>query len=132
MRRPGYFDHRASLLSMETDPRRWIHALRISHDALLGQVLSLTPTQLEEGSYCRDWDVAQVLSHLGSGAEIGLLGLERTLVNGTLLDREDFAVIWDRWDNLGPSTRRARWWPGTGATFRCCKLLTTRPSNPCG
>jgi uncharacterized protein (TIGR03083 family) len=87
---------------METDPRRWIRALRISHDALLEQVLSLTPTQLEKGSYCRDWDVAQVLSHLGSGAEIGLLGLERTLVNGTLLDREDFAVIWERWDNLGP------------------------------
>ncbi len=42
-----------------------------------------------------------MLSHLGSGAEIGLLGLERTLVNGTLLDREDFAVIWERWDNLG-------------------------------
>jgi uncharacterized protein (TIGR03083 family) len=87
---------------METDPHRWIHALRLSHDALVAQILGLTPAQLEQGSYCPDWDVAHVLSHLGSGAEIALLGLERTLVNGTLLDREDFAVIWDRWDNLGP------------------------------
>jgi uncharacterized protein (TIGR03083 family) len=86
---------------METDPHRWIHALRTSHDALVAQVLSLTPAQLEEGSYCRDWDVAQVISHLGSGAEIALLGLERTLVNGPPLEREEFPGIWGRWDGLG-------------------------------
>jgi uncharacterized protein (TIGR03083 family) len=87
---------------METDPHRWIQALRASHDALVAQVRVLTPPQLEQGSYCRDWDVAQVLSHLGSGAEIALRGLERTLDNGEPLHREEFPVIWERWNALGP------------------------------
>jgi uncharacterized protein (TIGR03083 family) len=87
---------------METDPHRWTNALRISHDALVAQVLGLTPAQLEQGSYCQDWNVAQVLSHLGSGAEVGLLGLERTLVSRPPVEREDFPVIWARWDGLTP------------------------------
>ena len=90
---------------METDPHRWIHALRLSHDALVAQVLDLTPARLEEGSYCRDWDVAQVLSHLGSGAEIALLGLERALVDGPPLERDEFPTIWGRWDSLGPTDK---------------------------
>jgi uncharacterized protein (TIGR03083 family) len=90
---------------MNTDPHSWIQALRTSHDALVGTVLGLTPGQLEQGSYCTDWNVAQVLSHIGSGAEIGLLGLERTLVGGPPLDRESFPVIWDRWNNLGPGDK---------------------------
>lgn len=90
---------------METDPRRWIQALRTSHDALVVQVLALAPGQLEQRSYCTDWDVAQVLSHMGSGAEIGLLSLERTLVKGTPVDREEFPVIWERWDNLSAADK---------------------------
>jgi uncharacterized protein (TIGR03083 family) len=87
---------------METDPRRWIQALRTSHDALVAQVLALAPGQLEQGSYCRDWSVAQVLSHIGSSAEIALLGLERALLQGSPLDREEFPIIWERWDSLSP------------------------------
>ncbi|HTT91624.1 MAG TPA: maleylpyruvate isomerase family mycothiol-dependent enzyme [Acidimicrobiales bacterium] len=87
---------------METDPHRWIHALRVSHDALLAQVADLTPAQLQQGSYCRDWDVAQVLSHLGSGAEIALVGLERVLGHREPLNREEFPLIWDRWNALAP------------------------------
>jgi uncharacterized protein (TIGR03083 family) len=87
---------------METDPHRWIQALRTSHDALVTQALELTPAQLARGSYCRDWDVAQVLSHLGSGAEIGLMGLERVLINEPPLDREQFPAIWGRWNDLAP------------------------------
>jgi uncharacterized protein (TIGR03083 family) len=87
---------------METDARQWIRALRASHDALIAQVMGLAPAQLVVGSYCRDWDVAQVLSHLGSGAEIGLVGLERTLAHAAPLGREDFPAIWDRWNALDP------------------------------
>jgi uncharacterized protein (TIGR03083 family) len=90
---------------MENDPHRWVKALRVSHDALVTQVLDLTPDQLGQGSYCRDWDVAQVLSHMGSGAEISLLGLERVLVNRPPLNREDFPVIWERWNGLSPTDK---------------------------
>ena len=87
---------------MERDPRRWTEALRNSHDALVDLVTRLGPEQLNAGSYCRGWDIAQVLSHLGSSAEIGLLGLERALVDAAPLEREVFPAIWDRWNALSP------------------------------
>jgi len=87
---------------METDPRRWTAALRSSHDFLVAQVSALSPEQLGLGSYCRDWDVAQVLSHLGSGAEIALSALERALAGDPPVSREQFPVIWGRWNALSP------------------------------
>jgi uncharacterized protein (TIGR03083 family) len=92
---------------METDPRRWTEALRNSHDALVAQVTRLAPEQLHAGSYCRGWDIAQVLSHLGSSAEIGLLGLERALVDDPPLEREVFPVIWGHWNALSPMDKVA-------------------------
>lgn len=91
---------------MDTDPRHWIEALRRSHEELLSLVTRLSAddlSQLSAQSYCRDWTVAQVLSHLGSGAEISLLGLERTLDGQPPLDREDFPKIWDRWNAMEPA-----------------------------
>ena len=94
-----------SVLSMETDVRTWVEALRSSHDSLVAEVTTLAPEQLGAESYCRGWDVAQVLSHLGSGAEIGLLGLERALVDAPPLEREDLPVIWGRWNALSPAEK---------------------------
>jgi uncharacterized protein (TIGR03083 family) len=88
---------------MQTDPRRWTEALRGSHDTLAEQIARLGPEQLDVGSYCRGWDVAQVLSHLGSSAEIGLLGLERALVDAPPLGREVFPEIWNRWNAMSPA-----------------------------
>ena len=90
---------------METDPRRWISALRTSHDALVTLVAALSPEQLTAPSYCGDWDVAQVLAHIGSGAEIALLQLERALARSPQLDRADFTVIWDRWSAYAPDDK---------------------------
>lgn len=93
---------------MESNPHRWVQALRASHDALMAQVRVLTPADLTHGSYCKDWDIAQVLSHLGSGAEISLLGLERALDNKEPLSREEFPLIWDRWNALGPDDKASQ------------------------
>jgi uncharacterized protein (TIGR03083 family) len=93
---------------MDTDPRHWIQALRISHDTLVALVLTLTPEQLTRRSYCRDWDISQVLGHIGSGAEISLLGLERILVNAPPLTRDDFPIIWDRWNALSPEDKASQ------------------------
>ena len=93
---------------METNPRRWIGALRLSHHALQAYVATLKPEQLEGASYCQDWDVSQVLSHLGSGAEIGLTGLERALAGSAPMDRAEFPVIWERWNSLNPTERAAQ------------------------
>lgn len=90
---------------MEHDPRRWINALRMSHDALVSRVKTLSPEQLKAQSYCSDWDVSQVIAHLGSGAEISLVGLERAVDGRPSLSREDFPAIWDRWNHLAPEER---------------------------
>ncbi len=67
---------------MEADPRVWIETLRRSHDRLTGLVKQLSPEELRDQSYCSDWSVAQVLSHLGSGAEISLMMLPGALGEG--------------------------------------------------
>ncbi|HEU4840528.1 MAG TPA: maleylpyruvate isomerase N-terminal domain-containing protein, partial [Ilumatobacteraceae bacterium] len=71
---------------METDPRHWIAALRASHDALAGVVASLDDEGLTTPSMCREWTVAQVLSHLGSGAEIGRSALVSAIGGAPTID----------------------------------------------
>jgi uncharacterized protein (TIGR03083 family) len=93
---------------MGTGPRHWISALRISHNALRSQVAALSPAQLEVASYCKGWDVSQVLSHLGSGAEIALRGLERALAGRAPMEMAEFPVIWERWNSLSPADRASQ------------------------
>jgi hypothetical protein len=56
-----------------------IAALRSGHDDLAGYAQGLAETALTGRSGASEWDVAQVLGHLGSGAEIGLARLEAAL-----------------------------------------------------
>ena len=83
---------------METNPHRWLAALRHSHDTLSRFAGSLRPDQLDGPSYCSDWSIAQVLSHLGSGAEIFLGGLQAALSGHEPWDRAAFEATWDRWN----------------------------------
>ena len=93
---------------MTADPiaRTWISALRNSHDRLASLIDTATPEQLTGPSYCREWTVAQVLSHLGSGAEIFSLLLDAGLSGGEPPGREAFPAIWDSW-NARPPERQA-------------------------
>ena len=45
-----------------------------SHDLLAGLATGLDEAGATRMSYCSEWTIAQVYSHLGSGAEIGLDG----------------------------------------------------------
>ena len=57
---------------VDNDPRALIAALRNSHERLAALAAAVTDAQLTGPSYDKDWTVAQVFSHLGSGAEIAL------------------------------------------------------------
>ncbi len=92
---------------MEQDPRVWIATLRNSHERLAALVAPLTPEQLREQSYCRDWSVAQVLSHLGSGAEIALMSLPGALGQAEPVDRAAFQPVWDVWNAKSPDEQAA-------------------------
>jgi uncharacterized protein (TIGR03083 family) len=87
---------------METDPRRWIVALRTSHDRLAAFVDGLDDEGLATQSMCTDWSVARVLSHLGSGAEIGLGVLEANVAGREPPGQDANQPIWDRWDAMEP------------------------------
>jgi uncharacterized protein (TIGR03083 family) len=77
-------------------------ALRSSHLGLADAVVPMTADQLMERSYCQDWTIAQLLSHLGSGAEIFGLFLESGLSGGAPPDRDASARVWDRWNAMTP------------------------------
>jgi uncharacterized protein (TIGR03083 family) len=92
---------------METDPDRWIGALRRSHDALRALAGPLTADQLAQPSYCPDWSVAQVFSHLGSQAEAFGLWFDAGLSGQDPPGQDAFRPIWDAWNAKAPQAQVA-------------------------
>jgi len=90
---------------MEASPEPWISALRHSHDRLRASVEPLGPDQLAQRSYPSEWTIAQVLSHLGSQAEIFGLMLEAGLAGQEPPGREEFLPIWDTWNAKDPQAQ---------------------------
>jgi hypothetical protein len=56
-----------------------IAALRTGHDSLAERVLEFGDGDLARPSGAAEWDISQVLSHLGSGAEIGRATVQAAL-----------------------------------------------------
>jgi uncharacterized protein (TIGR03083 family) len=75
-------------------------ALRASHHQLAALAGRLGPSELSRPSYAREWTVAQVYSHLGSGAEIGLAAVQAALDGGDV--PPDPEPIWARWNAKTP------------------------------
>ncbi|GAA4184526.1 maleylpyruvate isomerase family mycothiol-dependent enzyme [Streptosporangium oxazolinicum] len=87
---------------MTTLADRTIAALRTTRDELAPFVRGLDAADLTRPSGCSEWTVAQVLSHLGSGAEIGLAAL-RAAQDGRDTPGQDFNhSVWDRWNAKAP------------------------------
>ena len=82
------------------------------HDRLAAYVADASAGDFAGPSMCTDWTVGQVLSHLGSGAEISL-----ATVIGEAIDNQE---VWARWDTLQPDAaatafvdadeRLVAWW----------------------
>ena len=92
---------------MESNPHAWIETLRRSHDRLVRLAEPLTPGQLREQSYCTEWSLAQVLSHLGSGAEIALMTLPAALGEAEPVSRDAFVPVWEKWNAKRPEDQAA-------------------------
>jgi uncharacterized protein (TIGR03083 family) len=92
---------------METDPDRWIAAVRHSHDALRALAGPLTAEQLQQRSYDSEWSIAQVLSHLCSQAEVFGLWLEAGLTGQEPPGQEVFGPIWEAWNARSPQAQAA-------------------------
>jgi uncharacterized protein (TIGR03083 family) len=81
--------------------------LRASHRRLEHATRPLSDAEIAGPSYCTDWSTAQVLSHLGSGAEVFGLILNAGLAGAAAPGREEFSKIWDVWNAMSP-TEQAR------------------------
>ena len=83
-----------------------VHVLAVlqhSHALLTEAAAPLLPDAVTKPSYASEWSIAQVLSHLGSGAEI----FTRFLVAGSTSagppERADMVAIWNEWGAKSPA-----------------------------
>jgi uncharacterized protein (TIGR03083 family) len=91
-----------------TDATPWVRAVRASHDRLADIIAGLDADGLRAQSYDTDWTVADVLSHLGSGAEIFSLTLTAGLAGGESPTLDDCTPIWDVWNARSPEEQAER------------------------
>ena len=91
-----------------TDPLETVlAALGSSHARLAAIVGPLTAEEVAEPSYDDEWSIAQVLSHLGSGAEIFGLILEAGRRGDDAPGMEQFQDVWARWNAKSPAGQAA-------------------------
>lgn len=82
-----------------------IKALRSGYDDLAALVRGLTSDDLARPSGASEWDVSQVLSHLGSGAEINLASLNGALDDSGVPAGDFNQGVWARWDAMSREER---------------------------
>ncbi|HUY25156.1 MAG TPA: maleylpyruvate isomerase N-terminal domain-containing protein, partial [Candidatus Saccharimonadales bacterium] len=83
----------------------WIAVLRRSHDQVVARATGLDADALRHDSYCTGWDVAQVLSHLGSQAEMFGVLLSAGLSGEEPPGHDALPPIWDAWNARGPESQ---------------------------
>jgi uncharacterized protein (TIGR03083 family) len=81
-------------------------ALRTSHDTLTNHVRDMSAAQLGERSYASEWSIADVLSHIGSQAEIIGLVVDAGLNGNEAPEQDTFMAIWDVWNAKSPEAQR--------------------------
>jgi uncharacterized protein (TIGR03083 family) len=104
------------------ESQAWLAAVRSSHDRLRALVAVLSPDQVTAPSYAKEWSLAQVLSHLGSQAELFWLLLDAGLSEGAAPGQETMMPIWQRWDALPPEAKVTT---SVGANERLVRRLET-------
>jgi uncharacterized protein (TIGR03083 family) len=89
--------------------RAAVAALRTAHDEFTDVVNRLDSDDLRKLSGSSEWTIADVLSHLGAGAEISL----GTLTAGQG-NPDAMPAIWDRWNAMTPEEKAASFvvWEG--------------------
>ncbi|QSB15942.1 maleylpyruvate isomerase family mycothiol-dependent enzyme [Natronosporangium hydrolyticum] len=87
---------------MTARTKRAITVLRDAHEDLVTYVSAMPPSELKRSSAASEWSIAQVLSHLGSGAEIMRGTIEATLAGDPPPESESRHAVWDRWNAMPP------------------------------
>jgi uncharacterized protein (TIGR03083 family) len=75
--------------------------LQHSHERLASCLAAVPDEQADAPSYADEWSIAQVASHLGSGAEIFTAFVEAGLHGAPAPGFEQMQPIWERWNAKG-------------------------------
>lgn len=106
----------------------WLAALDESSRRVAELVVGLGDEQLNAPSYAAGWSIAQVLSHLGSAAEIGTVLVRRGIGGDeTAPTRQDTRPVWERWNAMPVFEQREQW---VGVDARHRELLRTVSDHP--
>jgi uncharacterized protein (TIGR03083 family) len=91
-------------MSLETaaDARRALRQSRAEYDSLLAYLEQLPPEGWTEQSACKDWQVYQVVSHIGSQPEIVGGAIKSAVTGGEPMTDEQRKAIWAHFDSLQP------------------------------
>jgi len=92
---------------MTTFAARTIAALRAEHDSLASAGATISTAQLKGPSGASDWTVAQVFSHVGSGAEITLAAFRAGTGEAETPGPDFNQRVWDRWNAMTPEAQAA-------------------------
>ncbi|MBF8193064.1 maleylpyruvate isomerase family mycothiol-dependent enzyme, partial [Nonomuraea sp. K274] len=82
-----------------------ISEIRTELDDLVALVKGFGDDDLTHPSGAAEWDVSQVLSHLGSSAEINLAALDGAVTGTGAPAMEFIRATWARWDGMSPAER---------------------------
>ena len=115
---------------MSAQANQAITALRTGHNELADLVSGMSPDDLTQPSGAAQWDISQVLGHLGSGAEIALATVEAALEGTGNPGPELHRSVRARWDAMvvAPTERAAGFLRANEALVRRFETLddTTR------
>ena len=87
---------------MNHDVEELLSLLETSHEQLLSLMRRDDAPAPKASAFPAEWAVSDVISHLGSGAEIFALILRRLVQDEPAPVQEDFVSIWSRWDAKAP------------------------------
>jgi uncharacterized protein (TIGR03083 family) len=79
--------------------------LRTGYDRLAELVEKFSDADLAATSGASEWDISQVLSHLGSGAEIMTATVRAAFDGNPALGGDFNQSVWDRWNASSPRER---------------------------
>lgn len=102
-----------------------LDALRSSHERLVAALDKVDDEHVSDPSYDDEWSIAQVASHLGSGADIFSLLLDAGLRQQPAPGLDQFKPVWEIW-NTKSAVQQSRDAPRADASFvnRLARLPT--------
>jgi uncharacterized protein (TIGR03083 family) len=114
--------------AITTTTAGWLAAVDNSSRRLREVVAEVGDAGLTAPSQAAGWSIAQVLSHLGSAAEIGTVLLQRGIDGDESAPTpQDTEPVWERWNAMAATEQRDRWIAADARHREVLRAVADRP-----